>query len=122
MKNGKYVLNYQHVCYDASGCASPICLAHIHPCRSIFIRGGKKGKHKVEQQHKKKKKLFNKTRPKQKRSTKGICAHPAVLVEVTLIQTDAQENSLFFKPIVQRLEKLHSLNPHISQYRQNKMR
>lgn len=43
-----------------------------------------------------KKKLFNKTKPKQKRSTKGICAHPAVLVEGTLIQTDAQENSLLF--------------------------
>lgn len=110
MKNCKYVLNYQHVCYDASGCASPICLAHIHPCRSIFI--GKKGRHKVEQQHKKnKKELFNKTRPKQKRSTKGIRAHPAVLVEGTLIQTDAQEILSFLKPIVQRLDELYSLNP-----------
>lgn len=82
----------------------------------------KKGKRKVEQQHKKRKQLFNKTRPKQKRSTKGICAHPAVLVKGALIQTDTQENSLFFNPIVQRLDKLHSLNPRISLYGQNKMR
>lgn len=36
MKNGKYVLNYQHVCFEAPRLCFPICLIHIHSRLECF--------------------------------------------------------------------------------------
>lgn len=41
MKNGKYVLNYQHVCFEASGCASPYVSFTFILVLSVFITGQK---------------------------------------------------------------------------------
>lgn len=43
MKNGKYVLNYQHVCYNASGCASPYVSFTFILLGAAFITGQKAG-------------------------------------------------------------------------------
>lgn len=46
VKNGKYVLNYQHVCFEAPGCASPYASFTFIPV-SVFITGQRE-KHKVK--------------------------------------------------------------------------
>lgn len=43
MKNGKYVLNYQHVCYNASGCASPYVSLTFLLVGVLSERDGKRG-------------------------------------------------------------------------------
>lgn len=52
MKNGKYVLNYQHVCFEAPRLCFPICLIHIHPRLSVFITG-QKAEHTVKKKKEK---------------------------------------------------------------------
>lgn len=94
MKNGKYVLNYQHACYDASGCASPICLA---------LTEFSSGKKREALSGATTQKNFLIKQDQNIRGALGICTHPAVLVEGTLIQTGAREIVSFFNPIVQRL-------------------
>lgn len=43
MKNGKYALNYQHVCFEAPGCATPYVPSTFIPVwiHSVFLSGQK---------------------------------------------------------------------------------
>lgn len=71
MKNGKYVLNYKHVCFEAPGCASP-CVLFIVKCFHNRTKGRGHGTNKKKKEEK------NITKKEEDCDGVPVVAHPGI--------------------------------------------